>query len=417
MQRQVLNMHRPVRRFLLVFVAACFVMLVPSSSVSAIGFVEPEEITNKQKAHIDVGFTGGGEQNTTCESTASTNLRGSENLEKVFNFFLDKGLSPEQSAAIVGNIAIESGGNPINAQVGPDTKNPAQFGTDVGVGKAWGLIQWDAGGRSIQYAEKANITEPIYELSTQLDLVWWHMNNESPTSAQNMYEAFKNITGLEEATQFYEEKMEGAGEPHMEDRIERAKEALRMYGGGGSETGADTPEGPNCNDSEGGVASANGFTFPLKTTQKAIKNNSWGKWCYADTSNCHHDYNAADLMITTGTTVIAAKAGKVQNVNSGNQHPNNITIKTDDGEGINYYTHLGANTVTLRVGQKVGAGKTLGKVGTTVDALNTGPHLHFDMLPPQFSYRPSCSSEGCKDYPFIEVQPALIETFHKLPES
>lgn len=405
-------------RSILVIASSVLVMAGSAAPAYAAGFTEPPEITNRQKAHQNILFTGGGEnaEEEACRAGAGpVNLTGNTNLEKVFNYMKSKGLTSEQAAGVVGNIAVESGGNPINAQVGPDTKDPSQFGTAVGIGRAWGLIQWDAGGRSIRYAEQANITGPIYELSTQLELVWWHMNNTSPTSAQNMHKDYKNIAGVEEATAFYEDKMEGAGTPHMEVRIQKAKEALREFGGGSNTTSNPTTPTDGCGEGSGGIASANGFTFPLITTQKAITTNKPYPWCYKATTNCHHDYKAADIMISTGTTVIAAKPGRVQNVNAGNQHPNNITITTDDGEGINYYTHMGANTVKLRVGQKVKAGDVLGKIGTSADAMGTPPHLHFDMLPPRHKYRVSCSGAGCSSYPFIEVQPALIETFKKLP--
>lgn len=408
-----------LRRISLLVLALVFTLSsAPIVAAEEYGFTEPPEITNREKAHRNVIFTGegNGEQEETCsEDDSSVTLTGSENLEKVFNYMKGRGLSPEQAAGVVGNISVESGGNPINAQVGPDTKDPTQFGTEVGVGRAWGLIQWDAGGRSVEYAKQANITTPIYELATQLELVWWHMNNTSPTSAQNMYKDYKNITDVAAATTFYEEKMEGAGTPHMETRIERAKEALRKYGGGSSSTSPVATDSPSGCGSDGGIASANGFTFPLVTTQKAITQNKPYPWCYAKLINCHHDYKAADIMISTGTTIIAAKSGKVQNVNKGNQHPNNVTISTDDGKGINYYTHMGANTAAVREGQHVDAGDVLGKVGTSEDAMGTDPHLHFDMLPPKYKYRPSCSGAGCTSFPFIEVQPALTETFKMLP--
>jgi murein DD-endopeptidase MepM/ murein hydrolase activator NlpD len=120
-------------------------------------------------------------------------------------------------------------------------------------------------------------------------------------------------------------------------------------------------------------------------------------------------------MVPTGTTVIAAKDGTIQHVNSGNEHPNSVTITNADG--VNYYTHMDANSVKVRVGQKIKAGDKLGRVGTSVDALNTAPHLHFDMLPKPYDYRPACSSAACSGYPFINVQPTLIELYKKLPDN
>jgi len=38
-------------------------------------------------------------------------LRGTDNQEKIWNYFMDIGLKPEQAAGIMGNIQTESAGN------------------------------------------------------------------------------------------------------------------------------------------------------------------------------------------------------------------------------------------------------------------------------------------------------------------
>lgn len=409
----LLERYRQSTRSITLCVCAFLIAFGQVSIVSAADyrFTEPEEISNREKAHQNISFTGGGEEKTAkCTEAETINLVGGSNLEKIYNYFVSKGLLAEQAAGIVGNISVESGGDPENIQdPGGRTKDPSS------ITAGWGLIQWTPGSKILGLLRDANISTPVHELSTQLELVWWHMNNTSPTGVQNMYREFQAITDVETATIEFEDKVEGAGTPNIEVRIERAKEALRQYGGGGEDTSGGTSSGPSCSG-DGGIASIDGFTFPLITTQKAIKTNGGGLWCYEKLTNCHHDYKAADIMITTGTQVIAAKDGVVQNVNGGNQHPNNVTITSSDGAGINYYTHLGANTAAVREGQRIKAGDTLGKVGTSEDAMGTPPHLHFDMLPPRYRYRPSCSGASCTSYPFIEVQPALVETFKKLPE-
>ena len=397
----------------LVLMAAYLSVFTPWTMVAAAGFAEPPAITNRQKAHMNIIFTGGGENQDqeACEAEASIALTGKNDLEKIFNYFKAKGLTSEQAAGIVGNISVESGGDPENIQdPGGRTKDPSS------ISSGWGIIQWTPGSKIIGLLKTANISSPVYELGTQLELVWWHMNNTSPTGVQNMYQNFKNVAGVEQATIEFEDKVEGAGTPNIETRIARAKQALREFGGGSGST-SPAPESSSGCGGEGGIASANGFTFPLVTTQAALTGNKPYPWCFKAATNCHHDYKAADIMIPTGTTIIAAKDGRVQNVNGGNQHPNNVTITTDDGQGINYYTHMGANTAKVRVGQKIKSGDVLGKVGTSVDAMGTDPHLHFDMLPARYKYRPSCSGASCSGLPFIEVQPVLLETFKMLPKS
>lgn len=163
--------------------------------------------------------------------TTSTDFQ--KNLEQAYNYFLSKkgqdgapALTDIQAAAIIGNIAHESGGDPQNTQGGysPDrTQDPAQVSPASG---GWGLIQWTPAAKVIGIAEKANITGPIYELQTQLDIVWWHMNNSSPTGVQNMLASFTQ-TDLGGAVEYYERTMEGAGVKAIESRVKAAKVALK----------------------------------------------------------------------------------------------------------------------------------------------------------------------------------------------
>ncbi len=175
----------------------------------------------------------------TVASGSSDTLVGSGNQEKIYNYFIGKGLTDYQAAGIVGNIAIESHGDPTLIQISyqkefgaTHTNDPTPMGTKVGGGRAWGIIQWDAGGRAVAYAKQAGITAPIYELSTQLDLVWWHMTTETPTSRKNFIDEYKKTTTVEEATNSYEKGMEGAGHPSMTDRLTAARSALKKYGSG-----------------------------------------------------------------------------------------------------------------------------------------------------------------------------------------
>lgn len=60
-------------------------------------------------------------------------LVGDNNMEKIWNYFLAKGLTTEQAAGALGNIANESGFSPARQQGGP-SKWPKG---------AYGIIQWD----------------------------------------------------------------------------------------------------------------------------------------------------------------------------------------------------------------------------------------------------------------------------------
>lgn len=169
-------------------------------------------------------------------------------------------------------------------------------------------------------------------------------------------------------------------------------------------------------DEIGGVGIANGFTFPLRTTKAALKKGADGSvWCAGNLSNCHHDYNAADIFAETNTPILAAKAGvvKSKSISSCDYYGCNVTIKGEDGI-LYYYTHMHTPS-PVSVGASVKAGQQIGKVGTNASAMNTPRHLHFDMLPKSYDFRPGCSSESCTAYPFINVQTYLIPAYKRLP--
>jgi lysophospholipase L1-like esterase len=172
-------------------------------------------------------------------------LIGNDNTEKAFRYFLGKGLSPEQAAGILGNMTIESGVDPENIQdPGGRSQNPNDAGS-----AGWGLIQWTPGSKVINIAKNANINTPIYELGTQLEVVWWHMNNTSPTGVKNFIEKFKQTTTVEEATADFEDRMEGAGVTAIPRRVKFAQDILASYGGsapnqsGGGASSASCPTG------------------------------------------------------------------------------------------------------------------------------------------------------------------------------
>lgn len=177
--------------------------------------------------------------------------------------------------------------------------------------------------------------------------------------------------------------------------------------------------GLNCSGSTGGLGvSPDGFVFPQQTTKAAILEGISGAvWCHTSQTNCHHDYNAADIFNETGTPVVASKPGTVAGTrNQAGGAGSYVFIKGDD-QFVYYYGHMGVNTVQVGVGDHVNAGDKLGEVGTDADAEGTPRHTHFDILPPEYDYRVSCSSAECTGYPFVNVQPLLIAAFAALPEN
>src|SRR5690625_1313387 len=84
-------------------------------------------------------------------------------------------------------------------------------------------------------------------------------------------------------------------------------------------------------------------------------------------------HNGTDIAAATGTPVKAAAAGTV--AVTWNSLAGNKILVTHAGGIVTTYHHLSA--VSVKNGQKVKAGQTIGKVGSTGSA--TGPHLHFEV--------------------------------------
>jgi hypothetical protein len=165
----------------------------------------------------------------------------------------------------------------------------------------------------------------------------------------------------------------------------------------------------------GGVAiDSTGFAFPLITTQAALI--KYG-WCYKSLTNCHHDYNAADIFDTEGVQVVAAKPGTVVNATevatcNGGYNVPRIMIKDEDGIYY-YYTHLKPGSLTVKDGSSVVAGTVLGKIGPTECAQYTPTHLHFQMSSVPITNTES-ASEKTK---YINPQPNLVSSFANLPKN
>lgn len=91
-------------------------------------------------------------------------------------------------------------------------------------------------------------------------------------------------------------------------------------------------------------------------------------------------HHAIDIMAPRGTPVLSADDGRVLRVSS---NPlGGLTVYTIDPSGrfVYYYAHLEGYERGLAAGNPVFKGDTLGFVGTTGDAPDNLPHLHFQIL-------------------------------------
>jgi murein DD-endopeptidase MepM/ murein hydrolase activator NlpD len=86
-------------------------------------------------------------------------------------------------------------------------------------------------------------------------------------------------------------------------------------------------------------------------------------------------HSGVDLVAPSGTTVRAARAGRVQSAGwDAGGYGRHVVI--DHGGGVtSWYAHLSA--IAVRPGEAVATGTPIGRVGSTGRA--TGPHLHFEV--------------------------------------
>jgi hypothetical protein len=98
-------------------------------------------------------------------------LAGSDNVEKILNFFMQKGLNLAQASGIVGNMMQESGLNPAIIQGGGNAT--ADYSPQNGVG--FGLVQWTFTARQaplVKHIREDLGLSDITSLEGQLSFAW-----------------------------------------------------------------------------------------------------------------------------------------------------------------------------------------------------------------------------------------------------
>lgn len=85
-------------------------------------------------------------------------------------------------------------------------------------------------------------------------------------------------------------------------------------------------------------------------------------------------HTGLDFPVPTGTTVKSVAAGEVVSSGWGGSFGYQVVIRHTDGR-YSQYAHLSA--ISVKSGQKVGAGQRIGRSGSTGNS--TGPHLHFEV--------------------------------------
>ena len=85
-------------------------------------------------------------------------------------------------------------------------------------------------------------------------------------------------------------------------------------------------------------------------------------------------HTGVDIAVSRGTPIKAADGGLVTFAGWNGGYGNLIIIDHENGF-VTYYAHC--NSISVKKGQRVARGETIGTVGSTGNA--TGPHLHFEV--------------------------------------
>lgn len=145
----------------------------------------------------------------------------SQNERTAYAYFVTKGLSPVQSAAIVGNLMQESSVVPT--------------AVEYGGGPGRGIAQWSVGGRwdssrgdnITAYASQHGASRSA--LGTQLDFIWFELESFPGYGLARLQSA----TTISSAVQVFQTDFEICGTCASSRRVQYANQVLSAYGSSG----------------------------------------------------------------------------------------------------------------------------------------------------------------------------------------
>ena len=167
-----------------------------------------------------------------CDTEGSTTstLSGSDNVAKIFNYFVGKGLADYQSAGILGNIHHESGFEPMRAQ-GIFDRLVSGKDWEQAVGGGWGLVQWTPGSKMVDPTIAAGKNPD--DLIVQLDFIWDQLEGRGPIPEKAAGDEVKAAGDVAAATIAFETKYERHAGAPQPGRIAKAEEILAQARSGG----------------------------------------------------------------------------------------------------------------------------------------------------------------------------------------
>jgi hypothetical protein len=193
----------------------------------------------KSVFNLGINYFDVNDRLASCAVAVDVSLSGNSNAEKAFGFFVSQGLTPAQAAGVTGNLMWESGLDPENIQnPAGRSRNPADAGQ-----AGWGIAQWTPGQKITNIAKAAGVTDPIYELSAQLEVLWAELSNGAggTTLEKKAGDDIKATTTIDEATRAFQGDQNSGGKyvgferpgdesATISKRIVLAKQIFNKYG-------------------------------------------------------------------------------------------------------------------------------------------------------------------------------------------
>jgi|GEM_PF-1662229 len=358
----------------------------------------------------------------TGNTTTTSNIPGSDNQQKAFNYFIGKGLSPQQSAGIVGNLIAESGVNPKRVQ-STETPQGDKDNITVNDNTGYGIAQWTSRGRQQGLVDLARRRGLNIEgdLSLQLDYVFLELS-------RGLINQLKAAPDLLSASNIILLKYERPADQSASVQAKRAalgQQVLNRYGDKsasipGSTTSTVSSSSPNCSGTSTNTAA--GFVgFPLATTKARMNTLNGTQFKNGVMGQGGHPYAAHDIMADPGTPVLAILQGKVVGVST-DKCPGRLIAIYDASQGVTVaYLHLSIAQTLVKVGDTIKAGQLIGYVGQASEGCGT-PHLHIDANTSDRRIgckRESCSAENQALFRAgsdkIGLAKGLFDSYQKLP--
>jgi hypothetical protein len=114
--------------------------------------------------------------------------------------------------------------------------------------------------------------------------------------------------------------------------------------------------------------------FPVPLPYEVAFDDTW----HACRDGCSRQHKGNDLMADEGAPVVAVEGGVIAKVDDTDDGNGGLSVWLRGDSGVAYYyAHNSQNLVT--VGQRVGRGQLIARVGHTGNARTTPPHIHFQM--------------------------------------